>query len=331
MNAKLRAGGAAAGIVALLAFSPLLLDLYGLSVITYIVVYGVAAISLQLLWGRGGQLSFGHAAFFGIGAYTYAIFSLKLQVPTGFALLLSVLVSAIVALAIGYFLFFGGVRGAYFSVITLAIALIANQLAISWTPVTGGNAGLIGVPGLTLSIFGLELDFSTPLGGFFLALSVLAIALTVTWLIHFSRIGLIFTAIREDETRASFMGYRTPAYLTGLLVISVTLAGLAGATFSAVSNYAAPDMLGAILSVEMLTWVAVGGRNYVAGALVGVVALRLLNIQVSTVLPTSWPLIVGGFFVLVVLLLPAGLVGSAVRVAKRFWPSRAVASVGGSR
>ncbi|MEO8262273.1 MAG: branched-chain amino acid ABC transporter permease [Pseudolysinimonas sp.] len=324
MIAKLRAGGAGIVLVGLLAFSPFVLDLYGLSVITYILLYGVAAISLQLLWGRGGQLSFGHAAFFGIGAYIYAIFTVKLQVPTPLALLLAITLSALLALIIGYFLFFGGVRAAYFSVITLAIALIANQLAISWTPVTGGNAGLIGVPGLSINVFGLELDFTSPVGGFSLALIVLAVALLVTWLIHFRRLGLIFTAIREDETRAAFMGYRTPAYLTALLVISVSLAALAGAAFSAVSNYAAPDMLGAVLSVEMLTWVAVGGRNFVAGALVGVVVLRLLNIQISTILPTSWPLIVGGFFVLVVLLVPAGLVGTFVRLAKRLRPRRLV-------
>lgn len=317
MSERLRATIGAIVLIVVLASLPYLLDLYSLTVATQIVVYGVAAISLQLLWGRGGQLSFGHAAFFGLGAYAYAISSLKGALPSGVSLLVAVLVPALLGLIIGYFLFFGRVRGAYFSVITLALALIVNQLAISWQSVTGGDAGLINVPGFTLQFFQANIDLSTPVGAFYLAVSALSLALVATVLVHFSRIGLVFKAIREDEKRAEFMGYNTSGYLTALLVLSAALAGLAGGVFAAISNYAAPDMLGTVLSVEMLTWVAVGGRNYVVGALLGVVALRILNVQVSTVLPTSWPLVIGGFFVLVVLALPAGIVGTFVQIWRR--------------
>lgn len=320
MRRRIIAGVIVAILVVALSFAPWIIDPYNLTLVTQIVIFGVVAISLQTLWGRGGQLSFGHAAFFGLGAYVYAVLTLKVQLPAGVSMLLAVVLSVVVALIIGYFLFFGGVRGAYFSVITLALALIGNQVAISWTPVTGGNSGLLGVPSLVIG----PLDFSGPLGSFYLSVVVLAVALAITALVNYSRVGLIFAAIREDETRATFMGYNTSGYLTGLLALSVGLAALAGAVFAAASNFVAPDMLGALLSIEMLTWVAVGGRNYVVGALLGVVALRILNVQISTVLPTSWPLVVGLFFVLVVLLLPAGIVGSGVQLARRLWRPRAV-------
>lgn len=306
-----------AALIAVLAFVPHGVDPYTLVVLTQILVYGGVAVSLQMLWGRGGQLSFGHAAFFGIGAFTYAILSLKTDVGGISALLLAGVVPAVAALVLGSFLFYGGVRGAYFSVVTLAFAIVVNQLAISWTSFTGGNSGLIGVPGVTFEHVGLSVDLATPEGCFYLALGVLAFTLVVAFLVDVSRLGLIFRTIRENEMRTTFCGFNTPAYLTGLLALSVFLAGLAGGTFAAVSNYAAPDMTGTLLSVEMLTWVAVGGRNYVAGALVGVFALRWLNIQLSTVLPTSWPLLVGVFFVLVVMVLPDGLVGSVMNAVRR--------------
>jgi urea transport system permease protein len=322
MRLRIFAVVVAAALIGVLTFAPWVIDAYNLTLLTHVIVFGVVAISLQLLWGRGGQLSFGHAAFFGLGAYVYAVLTVKVQLPAGVSMLLAVLLPVVVALIIGYFLFFGGVRGAYFSVITLALALIGNQVAISWSSVTGGNSGLLGVPAFVLG----PLDFSGPLGAFHLSLVILVVALGIGGLVHYSRVGLIFAAIREDETRATFMGYNTSGYLTGLLALSVGIAALAGAVYAATNSFVAPDLLGALLSIEILTWVAVGGRNYVVGALLGVIVLRTINTQVSTVLPTVWPLFVGLFFVLVVLLLPAGIVGSGVRLARRLTHPRAAAS-----
>lgn len=210
----------------------------------------------------------------------------------------------------GYFLFHGGVRGAYFSIVTLAFVLVTNQVAISWRDVTGGDTGLTGVPGLKLPFGAFTLDFTSREGRFQLAVVVLAVGLGVSLLVGYSSFGLVLAAIREDEDRARFLGYDTAWYLTAVLTVSAAMAGLAGGAFAAVSTLAAPDMVDAFLSIEILTWVAVGGRGHLAGALVGTAVMRLLNDELATELPQQWPLVVGLFFIVVVLFLPAGIVGS---------------------
>jgi urea transport system permease protein len=303
---------AMAGIVALglvLLTLPGALGPYGVVVATQVLAYCVVALSLQLLWGRAGQLSFGHAAFFGIGAFGYSIVAIHMRSGGWIAILIAIAVPLVVGLLLGYFLFFGGVRGAYFSIVTLAFAIVTSQLAISWSSVTGGDSGLTGVPGLTLTIGSLKADFTTRDGSYFLAVAALVIALVVAATVRFGSLGLILAAIRENETRVTFCGYNTSLYLTAALGLSAAMAGLAGGTFAAASNYAAPDMLGVLLSVEMLTWVAVGGRNYMTGAIIGTVVMWKINSATSTVLPNSWPLVVGIFFVVVVLFMPSGLVG----------------------
>lgn len=324
--ARLRAAAALVVFVCVLGVIPYGMDAYTMFLFTQILVYAAAAVSLQMLWGRGGQLSFGHAAFFGIGAFGYAIAATRYDFPGLLSLLIAVALPGLVGLMIGYFLFFGGVRGAYFSVVTLAFVIVVNQLAISWSSLTGGDSGLTGVPGLQVDSLGI--DLSSRAGKYYLALAVLAIALAVALVVRLSKFGLVLEAIRENERRVTFCGFNTSAYLTVLLVLSAGLAGLAGGAFAAVSNYAAPDMLGTLLSIEMLTWVAIGGRNYIAGALVGVFALRWLNVEVSTVLPTSWPLVIGLFFVAVVLFFPRGVVGSLVDLQRR-WAVRGADSADG--
>lgn len=318
-SARLPAAAALVVFVCVLGVIPYGMDAYTMFLFTQILVYAAAAVSLQMLWGRGGQLSFGHAAFFGIGAFGYAIAATRYEFPGLLSLLIAIAVPGLVGLTIGYFLFFGGVRGAYFSVVTLAFVIVVNQLAISWSSLTGGDSGMTGVPGLQMESLGI--DLSSRAGKYYLAVAVLAIALAVALAVRFSKFGLVLEAIRENERRVTFCGFNTSAYLTVLLVLSAGLAGLAGGAFAAVSNYAAPDMLGTLLSIEMLTWVAIGGRNYIAGALVGVFALRWLNVEVSTILPTSWPLVIGLFFVAVVLFFPRGVVGSLVDLQRR-WGAR---------
>jgi ABC-type branched-subunit amino acid transport system permease subunit len=125
-----------------------------------------------------------------------------------------------------------------------------------------------------------------------------------------SRFGLVLAAIREDENRALFLGYNTSWYLTAVLTVSGALAGVAGTAWAATSNTAAPDVLGPVLSIEILAWVAVGGRGYIAGAIVGTVLIRVLNHELSSVMPERWPLFIGIAFVLVVMLMPDGALGT---------------------
>lgn len=286
---------------------PPLIGAFNLILATQIVAYALVAVSLQLLWGRAGQLSFGQAAFFGIGAYAYGYVSSRDSAGGWLAISLAVLIPGLIALLVGYFLFFGGIRGAYFSIVTLAFALITYQIAISWQSVTGGDSGLAGVNGLVLQFGAFAIDFSTGHGAYYLAMISLLLGLAIATAVRFSSFGLVLEAIREDENRAKLLGYNTSLYLMGTLALSAALAGLAGGTFAAVSFIAAPDMVGALLSLEILAWVAIGGRNYVAGALIGAAFMRVLNDQVSTVFQTSWPLIVGLVFIAVVLFFPIGI------------------------
>ncbi|GGM36899.1 branched-chain amino acid ABC transporter permease [Dactylosporangium sucinum] len=296
---------------------PSLIGAFHLILATQIVAFALVAVSLQLLWGRAGQLSFGQAAFFGIGAYAYGYVSSRDSAGGWLAICVAVLIPSAIALLMGYFLFFGGVRGAYFSIVTLAFVLITYQVAISWQSVTGGDSGLTGINGLILQFGAFKLDFSTGQGPYYGALIFLLLGLIIATLVRFSSFGLVLEAIREDENRAKFLGYNTSLYLTGVLTLSAALAGLAGGAYASVSLIAAPDMVGSLLSIEILTWVAIGGRNHIAGALIGTAFMRILNDQASTLLQSSWPLVVGLVFVAVVLFFPAGIIGAFTNLRRR--------------
>jgi branched-chain amino acid transport system permease protein len=294
-------------IVALIGL-PSMLYPFELVLAGQILTFGILALSLDLLWGKAGQLSFGQAVFFGLGAYTFGIIGKALGESNEIALIGAVAVPTAIALFIGYFLFFGRVRGAYFAIVTLALSLVGSQLAISWVEVTGGDAGLIGIPQLELGIGRYSVEFFTPESLYYLALGAALLSFGVTSLVARSNFGLVLTAIRENESRVAFCGYNTAVYLLAAMALSSAMAGLAGGIFAAASTFAAPDLLGPLLSTETLVWVAVGGRGTLTGAFVGVAVIRLLNSLVTPVLPKSWPFVVGGFFVLSVLLLPRGIV-----------------------
>src|SRR5699024_2045786 len=139
----------------LLAAVPFWAEGYTLTTLRDVLLFGLFALSLDYLWGKTGILSFGHAAFFGLGAYGMAIVTLKLcidpQVASMLGLLVGVALPMVIAGLIGYFLIFGGVRAAYLTIVTLALTIIAQQVAIGWSDMTGGDSGLIGVPPLTLN------------------------------------------------------------------------------------------------------------------------------------------------------------------------------------
>lgn len=311
--------GTAGVAVGLLAIKPFL-STFNLILSTQMLIFCLVAISLQLLWGKAGLDSFGQATFFGLGAYSYAIVSTRFGDPqySGWVpILLSILIPLIVAALLGYFLFFGGVRGAYFTIVTLASVLIANQVVISWRGVTGGDTGLTGVPGLVLPFGLFTLDFTSRDGKYYLGVIAVILGLLVALAVKVSKFGLILEAIREDENRAKFLGYNTPWYLVGVLALSGGLAGLAGGIFAAATNLAAPNLVSIILSVEILTWVAVGGRRYLVGAIFGTVLMKYLEFRISDVLPNYWPLVIGLFFVVVVLLFPSGIFGTVSDLLRR--------------
>ena len=153
-------------LLAALAAYPLWGDDYDVAALRDVMLFGLFALSLDFLWGKTGTLSFGHATFFGLGAYGVAVVAIRFGLDPIYAsavgLACGVALAGLLALAVGYFLIFGGVRGAYFTIVTLALTIIAQHVAIGWASVTGGDAGLIGVPPLGFAVGGIELSLADP-------------------------------------------------------------------------------------------------------------------------------------------------------------------------
>jgi branched-chain amino acid transport system permease protein len=284
-------------------------DAYILSIIRDTLIFGLLALSLDYLWGKGGLISFGHATFFGIGAYSIAICTLNLETPLAsmLGLFTAIIVPGIVAILFGYFLIFAGVRGAYFVVVTLALSLIAQQAVISWVKVTGGDTGLLGIPALTFVFFDFRYEFIEGMPQYFLIVSIIVFILVGLWLICRGQYGKILAAIQDNENRALSLGYNTSLHLLVIFVISAMIAGLAGGLYATSTGFVAPDMLGLLLSTEVFVWVAIGGRGSLLGPIIGAFVVIRLEQFVSSINTSLWPLIVGVFFIGTVFLIPDGI------------------------
>lgn len=294
-----------------LLLAPLGFGSFYTGLLTRALILAIFAISVNIIWGYTGILTFGHAFFFGVSGYIMA----KLLTWGGFAgtgyvaIVLGVVVTGLVGLAIGGVLFYRNISGAFFAIVTLAITVVAAQIAAAWRSVTGGYNGItaippiqIGVPGVaTLSVYG---------GVEFYYISTLCLAIAFLFarrLIH-SPFGKVLSAIRENERKARALGYETKRYKTLAFGISAALAGFAGGIFVAYTHFVGPSLIGFLLSTEVLFWVLIGGRATLTGPIIGAVFTRVMEDTISGVLPFSWVLVVGVIFILIVLLLPQGIV-----------------------
>lgn len=272
-----------------------------------IAVFALLALSLDLFWGRTGILSFGHAAFFGLGAYGMAITTVYGMPPEGIAsvvgMLAGVSLAGLVALVVGYFLIYGNVRGAFFTIVTMAMALVAQYIAIGWSKVTGGDSGLVGVPALGVGSYVVM----SPMVEYILISLVLLAAVMLAWWLMRGKKGLVFAALTENELKAQTMGYNTAVHLLGMFVVSAMLAGVAGAFYAAFNGFVAPDMIGLLLSTEIIIWVAIGGAGTLIGPVVGAALVWYAQQQLSSISTAYWPLAMGLLFILSVFLLPQGL------------------------
>jgi branched-chain amino acid transport system permease protein len=301
-------------VAAVTAAAPLLVDTYNLSTIRDAILFGIFALSLDFLWGKTGTLSFGHATFFGLGAYGMAIVTIKFGLDPALSpwlgLIAGTALAGAVAGLVGYFLIFGEVRGPYLTIVTLALTLIAQQIAIGWSEVTGGDSGLIGVPPLSLAPLGSPATF-VDVPFYFLVLTLAVAALLAIWLACRGRYGRILAAIQDNEARARSLGHNTSAHLLLVFVLSAMLAGLAGAVYVTGTGFVAPDMIGLLLSTEVIMWVAVGGRGTLLGPFVGTLLVTRLQQEISSIDTKLWPLAIGGFFIAMVFLCPDGVLSVA--------------------
>lgn len=303
---------AATVVFAILAALPIITSGYVIYILPQYMLFGVLAMSLGLLWGYVGIVSFGQAAFFALGAYTIGL-AMKWGAPINAAyvgLILSVLIGGGLAAVVGYFLFSAGVRAAYFVIVTLALSIIVEQLAVSQSQLTGGWNGLfINRMQLTFGPLG-SLSLESNAAIYYVVLPVVVgLFVLLKWLAS-AKFGKVLKGIRENEDRVLSLGYQTSYYKTAAFAISGAMAGLAGALYGTHANFVAPSLGGVLFSTEVVVWVAIGGRNWLLGALLGGILVASLSNYLSSIIPETWQLFLGLLFVLVIVYFKGGLAGA---------------------
>ena len=309
-------------------------------------IFGMLAIALSLSWGYAGILNLGQAMTFGIGSYCMAMFLKLKTVPihTGsdglpdfmvwnnvtelpwiwvpfqsmpFALLAGILVPALFAALLGWFMFGGRVAGVYAAIITLAAMVVVNLIIIDQQSYTGGFNGITDLA--QFEFVGLTFDAYSA-STYYLVAVCLSATLLLSLAVTRSKTGLILQAVRDQEERVRFFGYDVARYKTFVFSLSAAIAGLAGMLYTIVMEFASPTFLGVPLSLSIVIWVAVGGRQSLLGAMLGAILVTGVQgaLSESEAFLETWTLVMGGLFVLIVLFMPKGLAGAFEVLASRF-------------
>jgi branched-chain amino acid transport system permease protein len=292
-------------------------------------IYGLLALSFTFVWGHTGVFSFGQAAFFGVGGYAYGVAGIDLSLSTGesvSALVIAVLVTMLLALILGYFIFYGNVGDVYVAIITLAVSLVMLTFMSSTaspkyhigSALLGGYNGMVGVPPMMLH--GSSMLGSNAL---FLLCVVLAVVVAMAVRILLRRpFGRVIAGVRENERRTQLLGYDVRRYKLIAFVLGGGMAGLAGGLYAAWGTFINPSVFELQQAALVAIWVLVGGRSSIAGAFVGVAIVQGLSSALGSGGGDWTPIVLGVALILVVLLLPDGLVPTLQGLARRFvpWP-----------
>jgi branched-chain amino acid transport system permease protein len=265
-------------------------------------LFGAVAMSLDLLMGYTGLVSFGHAAFFGLGAYATAVLLERGVLSLWLCLGLAAIIVGVYALTVSYFA--TARRGIYFALLTLIFAEVIYTF-FRYTQTFGGSDGIQGLPSFQV-LPGAGID--TPARLYYLVVAYLLLAYLACRVIVRSHFGQVLVAIRENEDRARFLGYDVQRYKMGVCLISGVLTGLAGALYPGRAAYATPDLLHWSISGEFLIMVMIGGLGTLVGPIIGGVFFTVLQEKVSSYV--QWyNIVVGLVLVLIVLFVPRGLLG----------------------
>jgi branched-chain amino acid transport system permease protein len=285
----------AAVIVFLLVF-PLLMPYQALAI--NILIFGLFAVGFNLLFGYTGLLSFGHAAFLGVGSYGTGIAMVSAGLPWGLAVLVGVLAAAVVGLVMGYLAI--RTKGIYFSMVTLALAQIVYYAFYKAERWTGGENGLRGIQVPAAELFGFKFDFLNPNTKYYVILVFVAAALWCVSRVLASPFGAVIEAVRENEARASACGYDVARTKLLVFVLSAALCGLAGALRALHLSVVPIDSLHYLLSGQAVMMCLLGGMGTFFGPFVGAAVFLTLE-DVVTSLTTHWMAIVGAVFMVFVL------------------------------
>lgn len=331
-------------------------DRYWLPLFSKYMALALFALSVDLIWGYTGLLSLGQGVYFGLGAYA-AGYSLILQqaavgegrpfvaapdmampnfmffcrltaVPSWIAPLINIWLALALAVTLpvvlgaifGMCTFRRRIKGVFFSLVTQAFLLAVFMFVVNQTPYTGGVVGMINLAPLTLfgySFRDIEL--------YYLITTILALCFLGCAALMRSKFGRILTAIRDNEYRVLALGYSTAMFKTFIFAFAGGLAGLAGALYVSVLGTTGPDILNISFSIEVIVFVAVGGRGTLFGAIIGALLVGFANTYINDEFKDKWPIILGCLFIGVVLFLPDGIVGGVRRAGRtltRYLPAR---------
>ena len=290
--------------VVVLATLPWMLARYQLSILTALLIYGLFAMSLDLIIGYTGMVSFGHAAYFGLGAYGSALVLLNFGQPVPVALLAGALLAGVVAAPVAYLS--TRATGIYFAMLTLAFAQLLYTVAYKWRDLTGGSDGIAGVPKTTLFWGGPSL--ATPQAFYLLVAACVLLSLLACQALVRSPFGRALMAIRENERRFTSLGRDPRPFKLVVFVIAATFAGLAGALFAPFRGFASPEVMFWVLSGQVLMMVVMGGIGTLVGPVLGAMVFILIQ-EIASSYTEHWMIFTGVVFVLMVIFLPGGLMG----------------------
>jgi len=298
-------------ILALLAVAPLVLPAFWRRFVTEILIWGLLAMSSDILIGYTGMVSFGHSAFFGLGMYGAAA-ALMVVKPANLWLALVLGLAAAAGVAVFVAFFATRLRDIYFAITTLVFSQIFYVIIFTWTDVTGGENGLtfarpaLSIPGL------FSVPFTTETLHWFV-LAVVAVSFLILRRVTQSPFGMVLQAIRENEPRARAIGYSVERYKIVAVMLSGLFAGLAGILYAIQNKFAAPDFVFFLVSGEVVIFNVMGGMGTLVGPVAGAAFFLLLREGLSRYFTEYYLIPVGIIFTAMVIFMPQGLLGFARR------------------
>ncbi len=312
------------GLALALVLTPLVMrNPYNLGILNLIGLYVIVVLGLNLFIGFAGQISLGHAAFFGLGAYGSAILTAKFGFPAWPAMILTGLAMAVVALVLGVPTL--RLRGHYLAMATLGFKYVVDSVFVQWDAVTGGPSGLSGVPPLALG----DLVFDSDLKFHYLVWTFALVALTLCLNLVRSGVGRGLAALAADEVAAAALGVDVRRQKTSIFVLSAVFASVAGSLYAHYFGYVNPDAFTVFKSLDLVIMVVVGGLGSVWGTLFGAAFITLLP-QFLGFLETYTDIIHGVILVVILLFLPQGFVTGLVDIIRIRWARRRLALGGPS-
>jgi len=294
-------------VVAVLLVAPLVLPPFWQRFVTEILIWGLLAMSSDILIGYTGMVSFGHSAFFGLGMYGAAAALLTVKPPSLWLALLYGLVAA-GAVAVFVAFFATRLRDIYFAISTLVFSQIFYVIIFTWTEVTGGENGLT-FRQPRLSIPGLWSDAFTPTTFHWFVLIVVVLSYLLVRRITQSPFGMVLQSIRENEPRTRAIGYHVERYKIVAVMLSGLFAGLSGVLYAMQNKFAAPDFVFFVVSGEVVIFNVMGGMGTLVGPFAGAAFFLLLREGLSRFMPEYYLIPVGIIFIIMIIFLPQGLLG----------------------